>query len=280
MTTTPATTTGSPTFLKRLMGMSLVAQIAIGLVLGIAFALVVPNATASVGMLGQLFVSALKAVAPILVFLLVMTAIANHKQGETTHIRPVLVLYVIGTLTAAAVAVIASFLFPTTLVLDVAAQSAEVPTGIVAVLQNLLLTVVSNPVKALAEGNFLAILAWASGIGYLLRRGGEGTRAVLNDLADAISAIVHVVIRFAPVGIFGLVASTLGSTGFDALLGYGQLLLVIVGCILFVALVVNPLIVFWKLRTNPYPLVFTCLRDSGVTAFFTRSSAANIPINL
>ena len=280
MTTTPAATTGSPTFLKRLMGMSLVAQIAIGLVLGIAFALAVPNATASVGMLGQLFVSALKAVAPILVFLLVMTAIANHKQGETTHIRPVLVLYVIGTLTAAAVAVTASFLFPTTLVLDVAAQSADAPTGIVAVLQNLLLTVVSNPVKALAEGNFLSILAWASGIGFLLRRGGEGTRAVLTDFADAISAIVHVVIRFAPVGIFGLVASTLGSTGFDALLGYGQLLLVIVGCILFVALIVNPLIVFWKLRTNPYPLVFTCLRDSGVTAFFTRSSAANIPINL
>lgn len=228
MTTNP---TDSPSFFKRLTSMSLVAQIAIGLVLGIAFALVAPNATESVGLLGQLFVSALKAVAPILVFMLVLTAIANHKQGETTHIRPVLVLYVVGTFAAAAVAVIASFIFPTTLALDVAAESAEVPEGIVAVLQNLLLTVVSNPVKALAEGNFLAILAWASGLGYLLRRGGEGTRAALNDFADAISAIVHMVIRFAPLGIFGLVASTLGSTGFDALLGYGHLLLVIVGCI-------------------------------------------------
>lgn len=148
------------------------------------------------------------------------------------------------------------------------------------VLKNLLLNVVANPVRALMEANFIGILAWAIGLGVSLRHASDGTRAMVNDLAAAVSSIVHVVIRFAPLGIFGLVAATLGETGFDALLGYGKLLMVIVGSMLFVALVVNPLFVFWKLRTNPYPLVLTCLRESGVTAFFTRSSAANIPINM
>lgn len=273
-------TTATPTALQRLMRMSLISQIAIGLVLGIALALIAPGATKSVALLGDLFIAALKAVAPILVFVLVTAAIANHKKGQPTHIRPVLILYLLGTFAAAVVAVAASFAFPTTLVLNAPAATGAPPGGILAVLKNLLLSVVSNPVRALMEGNFIGILAWAIGLGVALRHAAESTRKMVNDVADAVSSIVHTVIRFAPIGIFGLVAATMGETGFDALLGYGKLMMVIVGCMLFVALVVNPLFVFWKLRTNPYPLVLTCLRESGVTAFFTRSSAANIPINL
>jgi serine/threonine transporter len=260
--------------------MSLISQIAIGLVLGIALALIAPGATKSVALLGDLFIAALKAVAPILVFVLVAAAIANHKHGQPTHIRPVLILYLLGTLAAALLAVLVSFAFPTTLVLDAPAATGNPPGGILIVLKNLLLSIVANPVRALMEANFIGILAWAIGLGIALRHAGEGTRKVVNDLADAVSSIVHVVIRFAPLGIFGLVAATMGETGFDALLGYGRLLLVIVGCMLVVALVINPIFVFWKLRSNPYPLVFTALRESAVTAFFTRSSAANIPINL
>ena len=273
-------TTANPTALQRVMRMSLISQIAIGLVLGIALALIAPGATKSVALLGDLFIAALKAVAPILVFVLVAAAIANHRHGQPTHMRPILVLYLLGTFAAAVVAVIASFAFPTTLVLDTAAATANPPGGILGVLKNLLLSVVSNPVRALMEANFIGILAWAIGLGVALRHAAESTRKMVNDVADAVSSIVQVVIRFAPLGIFGLVAATMGESGFDALLGYGKLLMVIVGCMVFVALVVNPLFVFWKLRTNPYPLVFTCLRESGVTAFFTRSSAANIPINL
>ena len=273
-------TTATPTALQRLMRMSLISQIAIGLVLGIALALIAPGATKSVALLGDLFIAALKAVAPILVFVLVAAAIANHKHGQPTHIRPVLMLYLLGTFAAALVAVLASFAFPTTLVLDAPAASGTPPGGILIVLKNLLLNVVANPVRALMEANFIGILAWAIGLGVALRHASEGTRKTVNDLADAVSSIVQVVIRFAPLGIFGLVAATMGETGFDALLGYGKLLMVIVGCMLFVALVVNPLFVFWKLRSNPYPLVLTCLRESGMTAFFTRSSAANIPVNL
>ena len=273
-------TTATPTALQRLLRMSLISQIAIGLVLGVALALIAPGATKSVALLGDLFIAALKAVAPILVFVLVTAAIANHKHGQPTHMRPVLILYLLGTFAAALVAVLASFAFPTTLVLDTAAATGNPPGGILVVLKNLLLNVVANPVRALMEANFIGILAWAIGLGVALRHASEGTRKTVNDLADAVSSIVQVVIRFAPLGIFGLVAATMGETGFDALLGYGKLLMVIVGCMLFVALVVNPLFVFWKLRSNPYPLVLTCLRESGVTAFFTRSSAANIPINM
>ena len=274
MTTTP------PTTLQRLMRLSLITQIAIGLVLGIALALFAPAATKSVAMLGDLFIAALKAVAPVLVFVLVAASIANHKHGQPTHIRPVLMLYLFGTLAAAGVAVLASFAFPTTLVLNAPQVSGTPPGGILGVLKNLLLSAVSNPVRALMEANFIGILAWAIGLGVALRHASPSSQKMLNDLSDAVSSIVHAVIRFAPLGIFGLVAATLGDSGLDALLGYGRVLMVIVGCMLFVAFVVNPLFVFWKLRSNPFPLVFTCLRESAVTAFFTRSSAANIPINL
>ena len=273
-------TTAVPTIFQRLLRLSLITQITIGLVLGIALALIAPEATKSVALLGHLFIAALKAVAPVLVFVLVAAAIAGHEKGQPTHIQPILILYVIGTLASALVAVIASFTFPTTLVLNAPPVGGEAPGGILGVLENLLLSAVQNPVKALMEANFIGILTWAIGLGIMLRHAADTTRKMMFDLADAVSSIVHVVIRFAPLGIFGLVAATLGESGLGALLGYGRLVLVLVGCMLFVALVVNPLIVFWKTRRNPYPLVFTCLRESGVMAFFTRSSAANIPVNL
>jgi serine/threonine transporter len=258
----------------------LVTQIAIGLVAGILLALFLPQATDEVGFLGSLFISALKAAAPVLVFTLVASAIANHKPGQPTHIRPILVLYLIGTLAAAIVAVIASSLWPSTLVLQEAATGTTPPGGIAEVLKALALSVVDNPVNALVKGNFIGILAWAIGIGVAVRHGSDSTRAMLADLAHGVTLIVRVIIRCAPLGVFGLVATTFADAGLKALLGYTQLLAVLIGCMIFVALVVNPLIVFSQIRRNPYPLVFTCLRESGITAFFTRSSAANVPVNL
>ena len=273
-------TDASPSLLHRLKRTSLVTQIVIGLIAGILLAWLAPSAALSVAFIGKLFVSALKAVAPILVFVLVMASIANHKHGQETHIRPILVLYLFGTFAAAVVAVVASMLFPSNLVLSTQDIAVSAPGGIGEVLQSLLLSVVDNPVNALMNANFIGILAWAIGMGIAIRHAGETTRTVLNDLSNGVTLIVRVVIRFAPLGIFGLVASTLASSGFNALLGYAHLLAVLLGCMLFVALVMNPAIVFWKLRRNPYPLVFMCLRESGITAFFTRSSAANIPVNL
>jgi serine/threonine transporter len=265
---------------RPVLTLGLIPQIAIGIVLGILLAVISPDAAQSVSLLGQLFVSALMAVAPILVFILVAAAIAGHRQGQPTHIKGVLILYVIGTLVAALVAVIASFAFPTTLTLDMPEAGGNPPGGIAEILSNLLLNAVANPVTALMEANFIAILAWAIGLGLMLRHASETTRGALNDLSSAVSGIVRVVIRFAPLGIFGLVANTLAESGMGTLLEYGHLLAVIVGCMLFVALVTNPLIVYWQTRQNPYPLVFTCLRGSAITAFFTRSSAANIPVNM
>ncbi|NMX91951.1 MULTISPECIES: serine/threonine transporter SstT [unclassified Pseudomonas] len=272
--------TAAPSLFQRLLRLSLVTQIVIGLVAGILLALLSPSAALSTAFIGKVFVSALKAVAPILVFVLVMASIANHKHGQETHIRPILFLYLLGTFSAAVVAVIASTLFPSNLVLATHDVAISAPGGIGEVLQSLLLSVVDNPVSALMNANFIGILAWAIGMGIAIRHAGETTRTVLDDLSNGVTLIVRVVIRFAPLGIFGLVASTLAASGFDALLGYAHLLLVLIGCMLFVALVINPAIVFWKLRRNPYPLVLLCLRESGITAFFTRSSAANIPVNL
>ncbi|THG83841.1 serine/threonine transporter SstT [Pseudomonas sp. A-1] len=274
-----ATTSPRP-LLQRLARTSLVTQIVIGLIAGILLALISPQAGQSVGFVGNLFVAALKAVAPPLVFLLVTSAIASHKRGQQTHIRPVLVLYLISTLAAALVGVSASFLFPSTLVLNGTGAEASAPGGIGEVLAALLGSLLTNPVRALLDANFIGILAWAIGLGIALRHGSDTTRTVLHDLSHGVSEIVRVVIRFAPLGAFGLVAAALAEAGLDALLGYARLLAVLVGCMLLVALVVNPLIVYWKIRRNPYPLVLTCLRESGITAFFTRSSAANIPVNL
>ena len=259
---------------------SLVTQIVIAMIAGIALAVLFPAATPKVAILGTLFISALKAVAPVLVFILVIAAISNHKPGEATHMRPVLFLYLVGTLAASVVGVTASLWFPSTLVLQAPAQAANAPMHIQDVLLTLLMNVVDNPVRALMNANYIGILAWAVGFGMAMRHASAGTRTVMHDLSAGITVIIQVVIRFAPLGIFGLVASTFAEAGAQALWGYAHLLAVLLGCMVFVALVVNPLIVFLALRINPYPLVFTCLRESGVTAFFTRSSAANIPINL
>ncbi|ANI30204.1 serine/threonine protein kinase [Yersinia entomophaga] len=259
---------------------SLVKQILVGLVAGIILASVSQSAAVAVGLLGTLFVGALKAVAPVLVLMLVMASIANHKQGQKTSIRPILFLYLLGTFSAALIAVAVSFMFPSTLVLATNNADISPPGGIVEVLRGLLLSIVANPIHALLNGNYIGILAWAVGLGFALRHGSETTKSLISDMSHAVTFVVRVVIRFAPLGIFGLVASTLAETGFGVLLGYVQLLVVLIGCMLLVALVVNPLIVFWKIRRNPYPLVFACLRESGVTAFFTRSSAANIPVNM
>ncbi|MDT3623162.1 serine/threonine transporter SstT [Cronobacter malonaticus] len=266
--------------LHRLAQGSLVKQILVGLVLGILLAWLSKPAAIAVGLLGTLFVGALKAVAPVLVLMLVMASIANHKHGQKTNIRPILWLYLLGTFSAALTAVLFSFLFPSTLHLVSGATDITPPTGIVGVLRDLLLSMVANPVDALLKGNYIGILVWAVGLGFALRHGNDTTKNLVNDMSDAVTFMVKLVIRFAPVGIFGLVASTLATTGFDTLWGYAQLLVVLVGCMLLVALVINPLIVFAKIRRNPYPLVFACLRESGVTAFFTRSSAANIPVNM
>jgi len=267
--------------------LGLVTQIAIGLVLGILVGVLVRN-TAAAGavveigaILGSLFVGALKAVAPILVFALVTAAISQHRSGNPTNIRPILVLYLVGTFAAAVVAVGASFLFPSQLLLSgVEAASNEAPTGIGEVMRHLLMNLVSNPIQALADANYIGILAWALVLGTAFRQASEHTRTLINDVAEAISKVVRGVIRFAPLGIFGLVLVTIVKEGFDKLGFYLHLLAVLLGAMLFVALVVNPVIVFTQTRRNPFPLVFTCLRESGVTAFFTRSSAANIPVNM
>ena len=266
--------------LRWLQRTSLVAQIVVALLAGIALAVFFPSATPQVALLGTLFISALKSVAPILVFILVIAAISNHRPGEVTHMRGVLALYLVGTLCAAMVGVLASMWFPSTLVLQAAADAANAPAHIEEVLLTVVRNAVDNPVHALLEANYIGILTWAVGFGMAMRHASAGTRAVMSDLSAGITVIIQVVIRFAPLGIFGLVASTVAEAGGSAMWGYAHLLGVLIGCMVFVALVVNPLIVLVMLRTNPYPLVLTCLRESGVTAFFTRSSAANIPINL
>ena len=258
----------------------LVTLIVIGLVLGTLIGWLAPSVGIALGILGTLFVGALKAVAPILVFFLVMAAICQHRSGNKVYVKPVLFLYLIGTFIAALVAVGASFLFPTELTLVNATIEQVPPANLKEVLNNLLLSLVANPVAALANANYIGILAWAVIIGIALRQAGETTRSTVNDIADAISKVVKWVIALAPFGILGLVANTVADTGFTALLGYARILLVLIGCMLFIALVTNPLLVYLKTGKNPYPLVFTCLRESGITAFFTRSSAANIPINM
>ena len=266
--------------LHRLVHGSLVKQILVGLALGILLAWVSKPAALAAGLLGTLFVGALKAVAPVLVLMLVMASIANHRHGQKTNIRPILVLYLVGTFSAALTAVVFSFLFPSTLQLVTGATDITPPAGITEVLRGLLMSMVSNPVHALLEANYIGILVWAIGLGFALRHGSDSTKSLINDVSDAVTFMVKLVIRFAPIGIFGLVSATLAETGFATLYGYAQLLLVLIGCMFLVALVINPLLVFWKIRRNPYPLVLMCLRESGVTAFFTRSSAANIPVNM
>ncbi|WP_369586719.1 serine/threonine transporter SstT [Kingella oralis] len=260
----------------------LIWQIIIGMIIGIIIGQFIPSAAPTVGILGSLFVGALKAVAPFLVFILVTAAIAQHNEGAQTHMRPILLLYLIGTFGAAVIAVAASFMFPTSLTLVAAPETnLAPPSGIAEVLKNVLMSLVSNPISALSSGNYIGILAWALMLGFALRNANEVTHTIIGDLASAVSMIVRGVIRFAPLGIMGLVAITVEETGFKRMAQeYGHLILVLLGCMGLVAFVFNPLIVWWKIRRDPYPLVFICLRESGIPAFFTRSSAANIPVNM
>jgi serine/threonine transporter len=266
--------------LDRILSGSLVLQIAGGIVAGVVLALISPSAAAGTMMLGHLFVQALKAVAPILVLLLVASAIANRRASHTSQLRPIVLLYLVGTIAAAMLAVTMSVLFPTHLELQVTDFSASAPQGISEVLGGLLNKLVDNPVSAVQNGNFIGILVWGVLLGVFLHNAAESTRQLLADAADAVTHIVKLVIRLAPIGIFGLVAGNLAESGLSVLGDYAHLLAVLLGSMLIMALVINPLIVGIKTRRNPYPVVFTALRESGVTAFFTRSSAANIPVNL
>ena len=267
---------------------NLVKRIAIGLILGLLVALVNPsiqqtldfNLASNVGVLGQVFVKALRAVAPILIFFLVMAALANKKVGSKSNMKEIIVLYLLGTFLAAVTAVIASMLFPSEVALAVREDASAAPQSVGEVLLALVLNVVDNPLNAIFKANFIGVLAWSIGLGLALRHASENTKQTVADFAEAISAIVRLIISFAPLGVFGLVAETLSDKGLSALGGYAQLLVVLIGTMLFTAFVINPLLVYWKIRRNPYPLVWTCVRESGVTAFFTRSSAANIPVNI
>ncbi|MDH3746873.1 MAG: serine/threonine transporter SstT [Gammaproteobacteria bacterium] len=272
--------TKTRTLINRISSGSLVLQIVVGIVAGVALSQISPSAAKNAMLLGNLFVQALKAVAPVLVLVLVASALANRKASHTAQMRPIVVLYLIGTIAAALLAVTMSTLFPTTLALTLPEVTASAPRGIAEVLGGLLSRLVDNPVNAILTGNFIGILVWGVLLGIFLHHAADSTRQMLQDTADAVTHIVRIVIRLAPIGIFGLVAGNLAESGLSALGGYAQLLSVLLGSMLIMALLINPLIVWVKTRRNPYPLVLTALRESGVTAFFTRSSAANIPVNL
>lgn len=266
--------------MKKWNEISLVKRIICGLAIGILLGLTVPQVTV-ISILGDLFVSALRAVAPLLVLFLVMGALAHQGNGTRSNMKQVIFLYLFGTFVSGCVAVAASFLFPVTITLTQSADTAAAaPSGIGEVLNSLLVSVVSNPVDALANANYLGILAWAVLLGIALRKAGEGTKSSIMQIADAFSLIVRWIINCAPLGVLGLVFTTISEQGLSSLLGYGRLILLLVGTMAFVAFIVNPLITFAALRQNPYPLVLKCLKDSGITAFFTRSSAANIPVNM
>lgn len=266
------------TFVKKV---PLIEQIAIGLVIGIMVAVFVPSAVPFVSIFGDLFVSALKGVAPVLVFILVMNAMTQRKSDGDTNMKPIVTLYVLGTFAASLVGVTLSFLFPVTLQLSIGNSEINPPSGIAQVLHTLIMNVVDNPVNALLRANYIGILAWAVIIGLAMHSvAKEETKKVFDDLSKGITIVVSWVIRFAPLGIMGLVTQSISASGLSALLSYLKLLGVLIASYALVALVMNPIIVFAKIHRNPYPLVFATIRESGIYAFFTRSSAANIPVNL
>lgn len=265
--------------LKKWNDLSLIFRIACGLVLGVILGLIFPKASA-IGILGDIFVGALKSIAPILVFFLVISAVANASNTVSKRFRTVVLLYILSTLLASILAVIASKIFPISLRL-VAAVSNEAPEGIAQVFKNLLNNIVQNPIASIANANYIGILAWAIVLGLALKKiNHQPTNEILVSISDAVSATVRWIINLAPLGILGLVFVAISTNGLSVFVDYGKLLLVLVGCMLFLALVINPFITFIMLRKNPYPLVWRCLKESGITAFFTRSSAANIPVNM
>ena len=266
--------------IKKWNQLSLVKQIIIGLIIGIILAVAIPEAAKPIVILGSLFVGALKSIAPVLVLFLVMSAIAQHKSGHQTNMKSIIGLYLLGTFLAGLIAVIVSFIIPVSLTLSKGAEDLAAPGGVTEVLKALLLNVVDNPVKALFNANYIGILAWAVVLGIALRSAPDTTKTMISNFSDAVSKMVTWVIKVAPLGIMGLVIDSITTNGIESLLSYGKLLAVLIGCMLFVALVVNPIIVYTAIRQNPYPLVFKCIKESGITAFFTRSSAANIPVNM
>lgn len=260
-------------------GISLVKRIVVGLIIGVILALTVPGAS-GIGVLGNVFVGALKGIAPLLVFFLVMSALSNAGKSHGGVIRTVIILYMFSTVLAAVVAVFASMIFPVQMALTDAAVDAAAPDGIVAVLSTLLMNVVQNPVSSLVDANYVGILSWAVLLGVALRSASEGTKKTLGDISTAISKVVVVIINLAPLGVLGLVYTSVTTSGLEAFTVYGKLLILLVGCMLFIYFVTNPILVYWCIRKNPYPLIFKCLKESAITAFFTRSSAANIPVNM
>ena len=263
------------------MSVSLIKQIAVGLIVGICIACFAPGFIPVASIFGDFFVKALKGVAPVLVFFLVMNAMLQKKNDRNASIKPVIMLYFITTFLAALVGVFASFMFPTTLQLQTAQTQVAPPSGIAEVIHTLLMNIVDNPVNALVNANYIGILSWAIIIGIALQSvASEATKDCLDDLARGMTKVVTWVIHFAPFGIMGLVAESIGSNGLSTLLTYVHLLAVLIGGYAVVALIINPLVVYINTRQNPYPLIFSCLRESAVYAFFTRSSAANIPVNM
>ncbi len=257
----------------------LILRIAVGLVIGAVIGIFLPQAT-FMSIFGNIFVGALKAIAPILVFVLIISSLASAGRGVGRQFRTVIILYMLSTLLASLLAVLASFAFPVTLKLTEAAESTA-PSGIWEVLGTLLNNMVQNPISSIINSNYIGILTWAVIFGIVLKKlAAPATKEMLNNFSDAVSSVVRFIISFAPFGIMGLVFDSVSTNGLSIFTDYGKLLLVLVGCMLAVALIINPLLIFISLRKNPYPLVFKCLKESGITAFFTRSSAANIPVNM
>ena len=265
---------------KRWIKISLIKRIIVGLIVGVILVLVAPEKASSVTILGDLFVGALKAIAPLLVFVLVMAAVLQHKKGQKSNMKLIIFLYLLGTFLAASVAVVGSFLFPVDLILKAGESSIAPPENIAGVLKALFMNLVENPVKALLQGNYIGILFWSALFGFFLRESSENSKKLILDVSDVILKTVKTIIEFAPFGIMGLIFNSLRTSGFASLLIYGKLILLLLGCMGFVTFVINPLIAYFYIRQNPYPLIMRCLKDSGVTAFFTRSSAANIPVNM
>lgn len=258
---------------------NLIKRISIGIITGALLALIFPQASA-ISLLGQIFVGGLTAIAPLLVFTLVANTLSQHQKGQKSNMKTVIILYLIGSFAAALVAVLANYIYPVTIELTAASSEVSPPKGIGQVLSNLLLNLVDNPINALIKANYIGILSWAVVFGVAMREASQQSKELLKTLADITSKIVEWIINLAPFGILGLVYTTISGKEFEALKSYGMLLLLLLASMVLVALVVNPLIVSIVLRKNPYPLVWRCLKVSGVTAFFTRSSAANIPVNM
>lgn len=265
---------------KKWSEISLIKRILVGLCLGIILANLAPNKLAWISIFGELFVGALKAMAPILVFFLVMSAVVQHKKGQKTNMKMIITLYLLGTLLASIVAVVGSYIYPVKLILQTNELTASAPQNIGGVLRGVLLNLVSNPISSLLNGNYIGILFWSVIFGVFLKSAKETTKDMVTDASEIILKTVKLVIEFAPLGIMGLIFNSMCSNGISSLFVYGKLIILLLGCMLFTAFVVNPIMAYILIRKNPFPLVMRCVKESGMTAFFTRSSAANIPVNM